>query len=73
MDRRAHRLRRRPAPGGRHRGPRPLLARRLPASYAAFDLLADGGRDLRALPYEQRRARLLEVLGPLGPRSRPYR
>ncbi|MFE4871329.1 ATP-dependent DNA ligase [Streptomyces sp. NPDC056682] len=45
----------------------PLLARRLPASYAAFDLLADGGRDLRALPYEQRRARLLEVLGPLGP------
>ncbi|MFE9402378.1 ATP-dependent DNA ligase [Streptomyces sp. NPDC006530] len=45
----------------------PLLARRLPASYAAFDLLAEAGRDLRAEPYEVRRARLVEVLGPLGP------
>ncbi|MEU3504113.1 ATP-dependent DNA ligase [Streptomyces hundungensis] len=45
----------------------PLLARRLPASYAAFDLLAQAGRDVRAEPYERRRARLVEVLGPLGP------
>ncbi|MCX5385656.1 ATP-dependent DNA ligase [Streptomyces sp. NBC_00083] len=45
----------------------PLLARRLPASYAAFDLLADAGSDLRAEPYAFRRGRLVEVLAPLGP------
>ncbi|WP_208606461.1 ATP-dependent DNA ligase [Streptomyces silaceus] len=44
-----------------------LLARSLPASYAAFDLLARGGTDLRALPYEERRARLVELLAPVGP------
>ncbi|MFI7012133.1 ATP-dependent DNA ligase [Streptomyces sp. NPDC050145] len=44
-----------------------VLARELPASYAAFDLLADGGGDLRRRPYAERRARLVEVLGPLGP------
>ncbi|WP_345040261.1 ATP-dependent DNA ligase [Streptomyces sannanensis] len=48
-----------------------VLARRLPASYAAFDLLADGGTDLRRAPYERRRARLVELLGPLGPPLQP--
>ncbi|MGK5632732.1 ATP-dependent DNA ligase, partial [Streptomyces sp. URMC 123] len=43
------------------------LARELPASYAAFDLLALGTDDLRALPYARRRALLLDVLEPLGP------
>ncbi|MBL1099461.1 ATP-dependent DNA ligase [Streptomyces coffeae] len=43
------------------------LARELPASYAAFDLLAQGGEDLRPLPYAQRRARLMALLEPLGP------
>ncbi|MEU3739127.1 ATP-dependent DNA ligase [Streptomyces sp. NPDC032198] len=47
------------------------LARTLPASYAAFDLLADGGEDCRALPYEERRARLVRVLEPLGPPLQP--
>ncbi|MET8678258.1 ATP-dependent DNA ligase [Streptomyces sp. NPDC004647] len=43
------------------------LARELPASYASFDLLAAGASDLRRLPYEQRRDRLVELLSPLGP------
>ncbi|MFI0814987.1 ATP-dependent DNA ligase [Streptomyces sp. NPDC021098] len=43
------------------------LARELPASYAAFDLLASGTDDLRPLPYERRRALLLALLEPLGP------
>ncbi|MFE6159570.1 ATP-dependent DNA ligase [Streptomyces sp. NPDC056486] len=47
------------------------LARTLPASYAAFDLLADQGDDCRALPYEERRARLVRILGPLGPPLQP--
>ncbi|MFE7777862.1 ATP-dependent DNA ligase [Streptomyces sp. NPDC057445] len=48
-----------------------ILARRLPASYAAFDLLAEGGEDLRAAPYEHRRERLVGLLGPLGPPLQP--
>lgn len=48
-------------------GRAPTLARRLPASYAAFDLLAEGGEDLRRLAYEKRRARLVALLAPLGP------
>ncbi|MEU4997091.1 RNA ligase family protein [Streptomyces sp. NPDC021622] len=48
-----------------------LLARELPASYAAFDLLAEDGDDCRALPYEERRARLVRLLGPLGPPLQP--
>ncbi|MBM7173649.1 AAA family ATPase [Streptomyces sp. G44] len=44
-----------------------LLARALPASYAAFDLLAEGGEDCRRLPYAQRRARLVRLLAPWGP------
>jgi ATP-dependent DNA ligase len=49
----------------------PALARALPASYAAFDLLAEGGVDLRPLAYEKRRARLVAVAGPLGPPLQP--
>jgi ATP-dependent DNA ligase len=45
----------------------PVLARALPASYAAFDVLALGGEDLRRRPYEERRARLTGLLEPLGP------
>ncbi|WP_406399639.1 ATP-dependent DNA ligase [Streptomyces sp. NBC_00879] len=52
-------------------GRAPVLARRLPASYAAFDLLAEGGEDLRLSAYEKRRARLLALLGPLGPPLQP--
>ncbi|NEB75283.1 ATP-dependent DNA ligase, partial [Streptomyces sp. SID14478] len=40
-------------------------------SYAAFDLLAEGGKDLRALPYTERRARLVALLTPLGPPLQP--
>ncbi|WP_267244869.1 ATP-dependent DNA ligase [Streptomyces sp. PR69] len=49
----------------------PALARRLPASYAAFDLLAEAGQDLRPRPYGERRARLVALLGPLGPPLQP--
>ncbi|MEU8893944.1 ATP-dependent DNA ligase [Streptomyces sp. NPDC048442] len=45
------------------------LIRKLPASYAAFDILhhpAHGG-DLRTRPYRERRAILVETLAPLGP------
>ncbi|WNO77142.1 RNA ligase family protein [Streptomyces sp. AM8-1-1] len=48
-------------------GRAPALARRLPASYAAFDLLAEDGADLRRSAYEKRRRRLVTVLGTLGP------
>jgi ATP-dependent DNA ligase len=52
-------------------GRAPALARALPASYAAFDLLAEAGTDLRPLAYEKRRARLVAVAGPLGPPLQP--
>lgn len=39
----------------------------LPANYAAFDLLAAGGTDLRGRPYDERRAALVALLAPLGP------
>jgi ATP-dependent DNA ligase len=47
------------------RGPRKAAehARRHPASYAAFDVLAADGNDTRDLPFDERRA-LLERLGP---------
>ncbi|MER7662829.1 RNA ligase family protein [Streptomyces sp. NPDC096193] len=48
-------------------GRAPALARRLPASYAAFDLLAEGGEDLTTAAYEKRRRRLVALLGSLGP------
>ena len=37
------------------------LAKETPASYVAFDLLAVGSEDLRALPFSERRKRLLEI------------
>lgn len=43
------------------------LARTLPASYAAFDLLAEAGVELRSRPYTERRERLVALLAPLGP------
>ena len=38
------------------------LATDTPASFVAFDLLADGEDDLRGLPFAERRARLVEFL-----------
>ncbi|MEU0371046.1 ATP-dependent DNA ligase [Streptomyces sp. NPDC006283] len=52
-------------------GRAPALARGLPASYAAFDLLAEAGEDLRPLAYEKRRARLVALVAPLGPPLQP--
>jgi ATP-dependent DNA ligase len=37
------------------------LSKEIPAGFVAFDVLAVGGEDLRALPFEKRRARLLEI------------
>ncbi|MCS0634274.1 ATP-dependent DNA ligase [Streptomyces sp. LP05-1] len=48
-------------------GRAPGLARRLPASYAAFDLLAADGEDLRTARYDRRRARLVELLDKVEP------
>ncbi|MFD9356851.1 ATP-dependent DNA ligase [Streptomyces sp. NPDC060031] len=48
-----------------------VLAQTLPASYAAFDVLELGGLDLRARPYERRRALLVDLLLPLGPPLQP--
>ncbi|MFJ7153484.1 ATP-dependent DNA ligase [Streptomyces sp. NPDC101118] len=47
------------------------LARTLPASYAAFDVLDLAGLDLRPRAYEQRRALLVDLLLPLGPPLQP--
>ncbi len=47
-----------------------LLAEQTPAQLVAFDLLADRGRDLRGVPYADRRARL-EALAPELPQ--PWR
>ncbi|MEU6059965.1 ATP-dependent DNA ligase [Streptomyces sp. NPDC047097] len=52
-------------------GRAPLLAERLPASYAAFDLLGVGGEDLRSLRYSVRREGLVGLLGGLGPPIQP--
>ncbi|WP_187645542.1 ATP-dependent DNA ligase [Streptomyces sp. TRM49041] len=48
-------------------GRAPAFARRLPASYAAFDVLAADGADLRPLAYARRRERLVDLLAELGP------
>ncbi|MER7759432.1 ATP-dependent DNA ligase [Streptomyces sp. NPDC097619] len=48
-----------------------VLARTLPASYAAFDVLTLAGLDLRSRPYERRRGLLLDLLLPLGPPIQP--
>ncbi len=44
-----------------------LLAERTPASFVAFDLLATGDADLRALPFARRRAELEDLLAGCGP------
>jgi ATP-dependent DNA ligase len=44
------------------------LADETPASLVAFDLLADGGADLRAAPFAERRRRLEALLAGLGER-----
>ncbi len=43
------------------------LAAETPASFVAFDLLAEGERDLSARPFAERRAELEAVLAGLGP------
>jgi len=40
-----------------------LLSERTPASFVAFDLIAEGDRDLRSNPYASRRAELERLLG----------
>jgi bifunctional non-homologous end joining protein LigD len=47
-------------------------ARDLPAVYFAFDLLAAGGRDLRALPLLERKRLLGLLLEPPGEAARPW-
>jgi ATP-dependent DNA ligase len=44
-----------------------MLARETPASYVAFDCLADGDADLRETPFAERRRHLLEILAKLPP------
>src|SRR5690606_20253409 len=44
-----------------------LLAEQTPASFVAFDLLAVGDEDLRATPFDERRARLEQVLAGAEP------
>src|ERR671929_934592 len=39
-----------------------LLSREIPASIVFFDVLYDGERDLRTVPFEERRARLESLL-----------
>jgi ATP-dependent DNA ligase len=43
------------------------LAAETPASFVAFDLLAEGDDDLRTLPLDERRARLERMLGQAAP------
>jgi ATP-dependent DNA ligase len=50
-----------------------MLAEQSPASFVAFDCLADGDEDLRATPFAERRARLERILAdaPDGVRRTP--
>src|SRR5262245_26189061 len=43
------------------------LAGEIPASYVAFDILADGETDLRAVRFSERRVRLESVMKEAGP------
>jgi len=43
------------------------LAKETPASFVAFDLLAEGGADLRGAPQQQRRERLEQLLAQVAP------
>jgi DNA ligase-1 len=42
------------------------VLREVPVALMAFDLLEDGGRDIRALPFEERRRRLEALIGAHG-------
>lgn len=44
-----------------------MLAETTPASFVAFDLLAEGGEDLRQAPFQARRERLEALLADAGP------
>jgi ATP-dependent DNA ligase len=44
-----------------------LLSGQTPASFVAFDLLAEGDEDLRARPFVERRARLEQLMAGIGP------
>jgi ATP-dependent DNA ligase len=44
-----------------------LLARETPASFVAFDLLAEGDDDVRARPFSERRDRLVDAFGHAEP------
>lgn len=44
-----------------------MLAEQAPASYVAWDLLAEGDEDLRGLPQRERRARLERALASIAP------
>jgi ATP-dependent DNA ligase len=44
-----------------------LLAQEIPASIVFFDLLAEGDRDLRGVPFGERRARLEQLLSRVSP------
>src|SRR5262249_56439258 len=43
------------------------LAAETPSSFVVFDLLAEGGEDLRPRPMSERRRRLEKMLGPASP------
>jgi ATP-dependent DNA ligase len=44
-----------------------MLSEKTPASFVAFDLLALGDRDMRTVPFHERRRLLETILGPAGP------
>jgi ATP-dependent DNA ligase len=44
-----------------------LLSQQIPSSIVFFDLIAEGGRDLRNQPFEKRRERLESLLSSVGP------
>jgi ATP-dependent DNA ligase len=44
-----------------------MLSEQIPASVVFFDLLCEGERDLRAVPFSERRARLTALLGSAAP------
>lgn len=43
------------------------LAKEIPSSFVAFDLLAEGGRDIRSVPQRERRKRLERLLNGIKP------
>src|SRR6187399_2710685 len=44
-----------------------LLAEKTPSAIVFFDILCDGDRDLRQVPFAERRERLAELMAPLRP------